>query len=73
MGMRHVHRGAFVSHVHDPNAPLPKQIPDRLDMRTLQTENPVDSAGFQKIDNKLCNGARLGDSHRVLPLTVGRP
>ena len=48
MGVRHMHRGAFVTHVDDSDALPGDMIPDRLDVATLQTEDPIDATRLEK-------------------------
>ena len=52
MGVGHMDCGPFVPHVDDAHAPLCKLIPDRLDVPTLQSENPVYAASQKKFDDE---------------------
>src|SRR4029079_9833913 len=51
MGVRHVNRGTFITHVDDPDSLPGDVIPDRLDMAALQTETPVDAPRLEKSCN----------------------
>ena len=52
VGVGHMDRGPFVPHVDDAHAPLRKLIPDRLDVPTLQSEDPVYAASRKELDDE---------------------
>ena len=50
LGVRlgHVHGGALVPDIDDTDAGLGREVPDRLDVAALETEDAIDAAGLQR-------------------------
>jgi hypothetical protein len=72
VGMRHVHRRAFVAHVDDADSPPREVIPDRLDVPALEAEDPVDPACLEHMSDPgghavLVPVQVLSVGHRLLP------
>ena len=64
LGMRHVHRGAFVPHVDDLNAMRVQRHPYGHDVAAAQTVNPCHTLAFDKSGNHI--GHLLAVSQRGL-------
>ena len=63
MRVRHVHGGAFVTHVDDSDTTPAELIPDRLDVPALQPEYPIHPLRDQKLRNQRGDRAVFRDRH----------
>jgi hypothetical protein len=60
MGMRHVDRSAFITHVHNSDPLAGDMIPDRLYVTALQPKNSIDSTLLKKMSDPCRNTVGCG-------------